>query len=102
MEATFPHNSNEHQNWGPAVGPQSVESHNQPMVEILHEHSDDFLGRSRGVEQVTIAIGCAPLGRIRMVNSGKETGGFSGNGYDSYGESSNTKVDPNHGFSAEV
>ena len=37
-----------------------------------------------------------------MVNSGKETGGFSRNGYDSNGESPNTKVDPNHGSSAKV
>ena len=37
-----------------------------------------------------------------MVNSGKETGGFSGNGYDSYGESPNTEVDPNHGSNVEM
>ncbi|XP_030929600.1 uncharacterized protein LOC115955566 [Quercus lobata] len=102
MEATIPHNSNEHQNWGSVVGPQCVESHAQPVVEIPHGHSSDFLGSSRGVEQAETAIGHALLGRIQMVNPGKESGGFSGNGYDSYGESHNTEVDPNHGSSAEV
>ena len=37
-----------------------------------------------------------------MVSPKKETGGFSGNGCDSYRESPNTEVDPNHGSSAEV
>ena len=60
------------------------------------------MGNSRGVEQTTKAISRAPLGRIRMANTGKETGGCARNGYDSYGESHNTEVDPNHGSSAEV
>ena len=71
MEATIPHNSNEHQNWGSAVGPQCVESHAQLVVEIPHGHSDDFLGSSRGVEQAETTISYALLGRIQMVNPGK-------------------------------
>lgn len=32
MEATVPHNSNEHHNWGSAIGPQCVEPHAQPVA----------------------------------------------------------------------
>lgn len=49
-----------------------------------------------------MAINCALLGRIQLVNPGKENGGFLGNGNDAYGESSNTEVDPNHGPSAAM
>ena len=72
------------------------------MVEIPHGHSSNFLGSSEGAEQAKMAISRAPLGRIRLVNPGKETGGFSRNGYDAYGELSNTEVDPNHGPSVAV
>ena len=102
LEADIPHNSNEHQNWGPTVGPQCMESHAQPVAEIPHGHFGDFMGSSRGIEQTMKAISHVLLGRIRMVNTGKETGGCAGNGYDSYGESPNTEIDPNHGSSAEV
>ena len=37
-----------------------------------------------------------------MANTGKETSGCAGYGYDSFWESPNTEVDPNHGSSAEV
>ena len=49
-----------------------------------------------------MAISCAPLGRIRVDNSRKETGGFSGDGYDSHGEPTNFETNPTHGPSAEV
>ena len=48
------------------------------------------------------AISRAPLGRIWMDNTGKEIGGFLGNGYDSHRESPSTEIDPNHGSSAKV
>nr|POE46462.1 hypothetical protein CFP56_59012 [Quercus suber] len=102
METYFPHNAKEHQNWGPVVGSQCVEPHTQPVVEVPHGHSSSFLGSSRGAEQATMTISCAPLGRIRMDNTRKETSGFSGNGYDSHRELSNIEIDPNHGSSAKV
>ena len=49
-----------------------------------------------------MAISCAPLGRIPVDNSRKETGGFSGDGYDSHGEPTNFETNPTHGPSAEV
>nr|POE45006.1 hypothetical protein CFP56_79717 [Quercus suber] len=79
-----------------------MEPHTQPVVEVHHGHSSGFLGSSRGVEQAMTAISHAPLGRIRLDNTGKETSGFSRNGYDTHGELSNIEIDPNHGPSAEV
>nr|POE59529.1 hypothetical protein CFP56_43412 [Quercus suber] len=49
-----------------------------------------------------MAIYRAPLGRIQMDNTRKETGGFLGNGYDSHRESPNPEIDLNHDSSAEV
>ena len=102
MEASLSHNSSKHQNRRSSFGSQRVESHAEPVVEIPHGHSGDFLGGSGGVEQATTAISCAPLGRFRVVNSRRETGGFSGDGYGSHGEPPNFETDPTHGPSVEV
>ena len=102
MEASLSHNSNKHQNQRSSFGSQGVESHAKPVVEIPYRHSGDFLGGSEGVEQATTAISCAPLGRIRVDNSRKEIGGFSGDGYGSHGEPPNFETDPTHGPNAEM
>ena len=79
-----------------------MESHAKSVVEIPHRHSRDFLGGGRGVKKAMTAISRAPLGRIWVDHSRKETGGFWGDGYDSHGESPNIEADPNDGSSAEV
>ena len=44
LETPFSHHSNEHQNGEASSRSQCMESHAQPMVEILHRHAGDIVG----------------------------------------------------------
>nr|POF06015.1 hypothetical protein CFP56_47729 [Quercus suber] len=64
----------------------------QPLVGFHHRHISFVLGGDEGIEQAEKAICDAPLRQIRVVNPGKEVGGFQGNGNSSHGESPNAKA----------
>ena len=64
----------------------------QPLVDFYHKHASYVLGGGGGTEQAEKALCGAPLWRIQVDNSGKEVGGFQGNGDSSHGESPNAKA----------
>lgn len=79
-----------------------MELHTQPVVEVHHGHLEGFVGDGGRIEQATMAFSCAPLGRIQMDHTGKETSGLQRNGYNAHGESSNVEADLTSFSSSEV
>ena len=69
MEAHISNNSNKYKNREFAFGPSSMGGNTEPMVEVSHGYTTNLRGKSTGVEQAQKAIGSAPLGRIRMVDT---------------------------------
>ena len=86
----------------PRPGSPSLGHHTQSVVEISHGCSSNILGRGGEVEQATKAINGSSLRRIRMVNSGKESGGLQGVGIGAYGKSSNPKAGPDLSTSSKL
>ena len=72
------------------------------MVEVSHRCTLGFLEKDGEVEQATKAISGSLLGRIRMVNSGKENSGLQGVCIGTLRESSNLEAGPDLSTGSEL
>ena len=102
IETFIPYNPSKHQIKEFAFGPQCMEPHAQPVVEIPYGHFRDLLGGGGGAKQAMMAINCASLGQIWVAYTREEAGGFQRDGHDPHGEPPNFEVDSNHGSCAEM
>nr|POE52456.1 line-1 reverse transcriptase like [Quercus suber] len=80
MEEHLSHHSGEHQVEESPIGPPSLGSDAQSLVEFHNGCSTAIMGGGRSFEHVEKAISSASLRKIWMVKIGKETSGPEGNG----------------------
>ena len=102
MEAHSSDNPNKCKNWELAVGPSGMGNNSESMVEVSHGCASNHDEGSTRVERAQKAIGNAPLGRIRMVDTGEESDRLQGLGCIPPGEFSHIEVVPNSQPSQEV
>ena len=72
------------------------------MVGVSHGYAANFGEGSTGIEQVKAAIGCAPLGRIRVANTGEESDRLQGVGDRVSGEYADVETVPDSQASHKV
>ena len=74
----------------------------ESMVGVSHGYAANFGEGSTGIEQVKAAIGCAPLGRIRVANTGEESDRLQGVGDRVSGEYADVETVPDSQASHKV